>query len=104
MRIDPTTCVPLRPSYDVFSMLKGIFVNGSEYFLIESPLEAFTTEPDLWVGGAATYTGEWMLFLSNGTVSDWIYVRDCSPKEGDAVTWRETLVDTLDTFYGFRFR
>ncbi len=110
LRFHPNQCVALRDSYDVFTVLKrnAILVDGSEWRIVD-PGDAFTVTPDVWIGGAATKTDDWMLFVSNGTASKWVYLRDCSPVTTDAEIagdkiWRNELRETLDTFYGFKFR
>jgi len=110
LRFHPNQCVALRDSYDVFTVLKrnAILVDGSEWRVVD-PGDAFTVTPDVWIGGAATKTDDWMLFLSDGTVSKWVDLRDCSPVTagaeiaGDEI-WRNELRETLDTFYGYKFR
>lgn len=105
LRFHPNQCVPLRDRYEVFTVLKRnpILVDGSEWRVVE-PGDAFTVTPDIWIGGAATMADDWMLFLSNGTVSKWVDLRDCSPVTADAEMWRSNLRETLDTFYGYKFR
>jgi len=94
----------------------AILLDGSEWYIVE-PGDAFTVTPAFWIGGAATMTDDWMLFVSNATVSKWVYLRDCSPVTADAEIgedeigedkigelWRNDLRETLDTFYGYKFR
>ena len=116
--MDPKRCVPLRDSYEVFGPLKAtrLAVNGElGYRVVDNPdlYKGFLGEHTLWMGGAATKRGEWMIFLSNESLSGlsglsgWFCISSFRPegmKEQDVTAWREEIVEFLETFYGFHFR
>ena len=109
--MDPERCVPLRDSYEVFTQLKKtlITVQGKNgYRVVDSPdTQNGFTPPQEWKGGAATWNGEWLLFLANSEHSDWISINSCRPegmRECDVSEWRDELFEWLDCFYGFKYR
>ena len=121
--MDPSRCVPLRDSYEVFSKLKAsrLAVNGEfGYRVVNDPslYNGFLSENEriLWAGGAATKRGEWFIFLANELRPSgpnapeqfgWFGITSFRPEgmnEKDAVGWREGLEELLETFYGFKFR
>ena len=111
--MDPTRCVPLRDSYEVFGPLKAarLAVNGElGYRVVDDPdlYKGFIGEERvLWMGGAATKRAEWQIFLANGLQSDWFCISSFRPegmKEQDVAGWRDQLIEWLETFYGFYYR
>jgi len=110
--MDPTRCVPLRDSYEVFGPLKAtrLTVNGEVgYRVVNDPdlYKGFLGEGTLWMGGAATKRGEWLIFLANEIQSDWFSINSFRPegmKEQDVRVWRDQIIEWLETFYGFHYR
>jgi len=114
--MDPSRCVPLRDSYEVFGPLKAakLEVNGEPgYRVVNDPdlYNGFLSEERvLWMGGAATKRGEWLIFLANhfnSGLSGWFYISSFRPEgmnEQECVVWREQIIEWLETFYGFHYR
>lgn len=110
--MDPVRCVPLRDSYEVFGPLKAtrLAVNGElGYRVVDNPdlYRGFLGEHTLWMGGAATKRGEWMIFLANHFQSGWFCISSFRPegmKEQDVGAWRDQIVEWLEAFYGFHYR
>jgi hypothetical protein len=110
--MDPTRCVPLRDSYEVFGPLKAtrLTVNGEVgYRVVNDPdlYKGFLGEGTLWMGGAATKRGEWLIFLANEVHSGWCSINSFRPegmKEQDVRVWRDQIIEWLETFYGFHYR
>ena len=113
--MDPSRCVPLRDSYEVFGPLKAtrVAVNGEVgYRVVDDPdlYKGFLGEERvLWMGGAATKRAEWLIFLANCSsgLSGWFSITSFRPegmKEQDVAGWRDQIIEWLETFYGFHFR
>jgi hypothetical protein len=119
--MDPNRCVPLRDSYEVFGPLKAttLSVNGEiGYRVVDNPdiYKGFLGERTLWMGGAATKRGEWLIFLANKFYieesvyieqSGWFGISSFRPegmKEQDVAEWRDQIIEWLETFYGFHYR
>lgn len=115
---DPANCVPLRKTYEVFEQLKKtpLTLHGSSrgmehaYSIVDNPdkYAGFLPTCETWVDGAATFVGgEWLIFIGNDLEYGWKYLKTCIPigmHDSSVILWRKDIIDTLDTFFGYRFR